>query len=215
MSSTDQQAGPPAGTDAEVPAEHAVPADLTLAAEFETATRDQWRELVAGVLRKAGRHELPDPVEDALSRTVATGVRVAPLYTAEDAGDLPTAVGVPGLAPFVRGSRAGADPDSGVPGGWDVRQRHAHPDVAVTREAIAADLENGVTSLWLVLGEGAIPVDSLPDVLSDVFLDLAPVTVQGGPAAAEAFLSLVDGRSDLAAGGSLGLDPLGLQAATG
>src|SRR3954462_14536155 len=204
MSSTDQQAGQPAGTDAEVPAEHAVPSDLTLAAEFEAATRDQWRELVAGVLRKAGRHELPDPVEDALSRTVATGVRVAPLYTAEDAGDLPTAVGVPGLAPFVRGSRAGADPASGVPGGWDIRQRHAHPDVAVTKEAIAADLENGVTSLWLVVGEGAIPVEALGDVLSDVLLDLAPVTVQaagvGGIEVAEAFLDLVDGRTDLAAG---------------
>src|SRR4051794_15781366 len=214
MSSTDQQAGQPARTHAQVPAEHAVPAALTLAAEFEPATRDQWRELVAGVLRKAGRHELPDPVEDALSRTVATGVRVAPLYTAEDAGDLPTAVGVPGLAPFVRGSRAGADPESGVPGGWDIRQRHTHPDVAVTKEAIAADLENGVTSLWLVVGEGAIPVEALGDVLSDVYLDLAPVTVSGGLPAAEALLGLVEGRT-LAPGGSLGLDPLGVQAAGG
>ncbi|MGZ4607276.1 MAG: methylmalonyl-CoA mutase subunit beta [Blastococcus sp.] len=201
--------------DAEVPAEHEVPDDLALAAEFPAATREQWRELVAGVLRKAGREDLPDPVEDALRSTVATGVTVAPLYTAEDAGDLPTAAGVPGLAPFVRGSRAGADPTSGVPGGWDVRQRHAHPDVAVTREAIAADLENGVTSLWLVLGEGAVPVSELGNVLSDVLLDLAPVTVQGGPAGAEAFLDLVEGRTDLAVGSSLGLDPLGVQAASG
>jgi methylmalonyl-CoA mutase len=213
MSSTDQQT---AGTaDAAVPAEHEVPETLALAAEFDSVTRDQWRELVAGVLRKAGRENLPDPVEDALSRTVATGVRVAPLYTAEDARDLPSAVGVPGLAPFVRGARAGADPESGVPAGWDVRQRHAHPDVAVTKEAIASDLENGVTSLWLVLGEGAIPVDALGDVLSDVLLDLAPVTVQGGLSAAQAYLSLVEGRTDLAPGGSLGLDPLGLQAASG
>src|SRR5918997_3621895 len=150
----------------------------------------------------------------ALTRTVATGVRVAPLYTGEDAADLATAVGVPGLAPFVRGSRAGAHPESGVPGGWDVRQRHAHPDPAVTKEAIAADLENGVTSLWLVVGDGAVPVDALGDVLSDVLLDLAPITVQGGPAAAEAFLALTEGR-DLAPGGSLGLDPLGVHAASG
>ena len=219
MSSTDQHTARP--TDAEataaagVPSEHEVPETLALAAEFESVTREQWRELVAGVLRKAGREDLPDPVEDALSRTVATGVRVSPLYTAEDAGDLPAAVGVPGLAPFVRGARAGANPESGVPAGWDVRQRHAHPDVGVTKEAIAADLENGVTSLWLVLGEGAIPVDSLGDVLSDVLLDLAPVTVQGGIAAAEAFLSLVEGRTDLAPGSSLGLDPLGAHAASG
>jgi methylmalonyl-CoA mutase len=219
MSSTDQQAASPAdataSADAEVPAEHEVPDDLVLAGEFDAATRDQWRELVAGVLRKTGRDGLPDPVEEALTATVATGVTVAPLYTAEDAADLPTAVGVPGLAPFVRGSRAGAEPERGVPGGWDVRQRHAHPDPAVTKEAIAADLENGVTSLWLVLGEGAIPVDALGDVLSDVLLDLAPVTLQGGVPAAEAFLSMVEGRTDLAPGSSLGLDPLGLQASTG
>ncbi|TFV87809.1 methylmalonyl-CoA mutase subunit beta [Blastococcus sp. CT_GayMR16] len=222
MSSTDQQAVSPdatASADAEVPAEHEVPEALELAAEFDAATRDQWRELVAGVLRKAGREELPDPVEAALTATVATGVRIEPLYTAEDAGDLPATVGVPGLAPFVRGSRPGADPETGVPGGWDVRQRHAHPDPAVTKEAIAADLENGVTSLWLVVGEGAIGVDALGDVLSDVLLDLAPVTIQaagvGGYDVAEAFLSLVEGRSDLAAGSTLGLDPLGLQAAGG
>jgi methylmalonyl-CoA mutase len=212
---TDQQSAAPADTDAEVPAEHEVPDALALAAEFPAATREQWRELVAGVLRKAGRTDLPDPVEEALRRTVATGVSVAPLYTAEDAGDLPRTAGVPGIAPFVRGARAGGDPDSGVPAGWDVRQRHAHPDAAVTKEAIAADLENGVTSLWLVLGAGAIPVASLGDVLADVLLDLAPVTVEGGLPAAEAFLDLVEGRTDLAPGGSLGLDPLGVQASSG
>ena len=202
--------------DAAVPAEHEVPDELTLAADFDAVTRDQWRELVAGVLRKGGREDLPDPVEDALRVPVATGVSVAALYTAEDAGDLPTAVGVPGLPPFVRGSApAGTVVDGGTPAAWDIRQRHAHPDVATTREAIAADLENGVTSLWLVLGEGAIPVDALGDVLADVLLDLAPVAVSGGLPAAEAFLSLVEGRTDLAAGGSLGLDPLGLHAASG
>ncbi|SHN82756.1 heterodimeric methylmalonyl-CoA mutase small subunit [Geodermatophilus obscurus] len=212
MSSSDQQTTAPA--DAEVPAEHEVPDELPLAAGFPAATREAWRELVATVLRKAGREDLPEPVEDALRVPVATGVSVAPLYTAEDAGDLPAAVGVPGLAPFVRGSRPGAG-GGDVPGGWDVRQRHAHPDVALTREAIAADLENGVTSLWLELGEGAIPVDALGDVLTDVYLDLAPVSVSGGPAAAEALLAHVDGRTDLAPGGSLGLDPLGVHAASG
>ncbi|SFL96346.1 methylmalonyl-CoA mutase family protein, partial [Geodermatophilus ruber] len=213
MSPSEQHTAHPG--DAEVPAEHEVPQDLRLAAEFPAADRGQWRDLVSAVLRKAGREELPDPAEDALRVPVATGVTVAPLYTAEDAGDLPAAVGVPGLAPFVRGARAGADGDGGVPGGWDARQRHAHPDVAVTKEAIAADLENGVTSLWLVLGDEAIPVDALGEVLADVYLDLAPVSLSGGLPAAEAFLSLVEGRDDLAAGSSLGLDPLGVHASSG
>src|SRR3954463_16704903 len=215
MRSTDQPTEPP-------PAEPEAPELLELAGEFPAATRAQWRDLVAGVLRKSGREVLPDPVEDALRRTVATGVTVAPLYTAEDAGDLTTLAGVPGLPPFTRGSPAGAagvtaagGDDVDVPGGWDVRQRHADPDVAVTREAIAADLENGVSSLWLVLGDGAVPVEALGEVLADVYLDLAPVTLQGGVAAAEAFLSLVEGRTDLAPGGSLGMDPLGGHAATG
>jgi methylmalonyl-CoA mutase len=210
--------------DADVPAGHDVPEHLRLAADFDPATRDQWRALVAGVLRKAGREELPEPVEDALRVPVATGVDVAPLYTAEDARDLPTAVGVPGLPPFVRGARAaGAVADGGTPAAWDIRQRHAHPDVGTTREAIAADLENGVTSVWLVLGEGAVPVGSLADVLADVYLDLAPVAVQGigddAVPAAEAFLDLVAGRTGsdgaVAPGGSLGLDPLGRHAASG
>src|ERR671916_89162 len=126
MRSSDQQTT--ARADAEVPAEHEVPDDLPLAAGFPAATREAWRGLVAGVLRKAGREDLPDPVEDALRVPVATGVSVAPLYTAEDAGDLSTGVGVPGLTPFVRGSRPGATGE--VPGGWDVRQRHARPDLA-------------------------------------------------------------------------------------
>ncbi|MGY1721863.1 methylmalonyl-CoA mutase family protein [Blastococcus sp. SYSU DS0533] len=228
MSTTDETTGRgPAAADADVPAEHAVPEDLALAGEFDAVNRDQWRELVAGVLRKAGREALPDPVEDALRRPVAPGVTVAPLYTAEDAGDLPAGVGVPGLPPFVRGARPAGGPagsaevtasggaEGGASGGWDIRQRHAHPDVAVTKEAIAADLENGVTSLWLVLGEGAVPVEALGEVLADVYLDLAPVTVQGGLAAAEAFLALVDGRTDVASGGCLGLDPLSVEAASG
>ena len=223
MSSTGHQTAAPEGRP---PAEPDAPDVLALAAEFPAATRAQWQELVAGVLRKAGREELPEPVEDALRQTVATGVTVAPLYTAEDAGDLPALAGVPGLPPFVRGGRAGAagvtaagGADADVPGGWDVRQRHADPDVAGTREAIAADLENGVSSLWLVLGDGALPVAALGEVLADVLLDLAPLTLHGGAPAAEAFLSLVAGRADsdvpLAPGGCLGLDPLGRQAATG
>src|SRR5690348_8006377 len=119
--------GPQTAEQQEPPAEHEVPEELTLAGEFAAADRDEWRELVAGVLRKAGRDELPDPVEEALRRTVATGVTVAPLYTAADAGELPAAVGVPGLAPFVRGARAGAAADRGVPAGCDMRPRHAHP----------------------------------------------------------------------------------------
>ena len=196
-----------------VPSTQASDSTLTLAGEFPAATREQWRDLVSGVLRKAGRlpEDYSGPVEDLITTTLAEGVKIAPLYTAEDA---PARPGAPGLAPFVRGARPmGASPD-----GWDLRQRHTDPDVAATTEAVLADLENGVTSLWLVLGEGALPVDALPTVLEHVLLDLAPIALDAGPhteRAAEALFQLAAerGLSAEALSGTLGVDPLGQLAA--
>ncbi|MFB4275203.1 methylmalonyl-CoA mutase family protein [Nonomuraea sp. MTCD27] len=154
---------------------------MELAAGFASISRDGWRALAVEVLRKAGV-ETGSP-EEALSRTTYDGVTVAPLY---DADDLPGDPGLPGAAPYLRGSRALADraADRGADraAGWDVRQRHAVSDP----EAVLADLENGVTSLWLVVGDGAIPVGSLGAVLKDVYLDLAPVVLEAGDLAREA-----------------------------
>jgi methylmalonyl-CoA mutase len=198
---------------AEPPPEH-----LTLAALFEPADRAQWQSLVATALRKSGliSEDAPaDGVEAVLSTLTYDGVEVRPLYTSDDvlpgAGDA-----VPGVAPFVRGSTAGGP----GPTGWDVRQRHAHPDPAVAREAVMADLENGVSSLWLVLGPAGLPLGTLDDVLRDVYLDLAPVVLDAGrdtEAAAEEFLAVIARRGVLPEkiGGNLGADPVGLRARTG
>ena len=181
-----------------------------LAGEFPGATRDQWAALVDGVLRKSGRigadAELGAGV-DKLVRRTPEGIPVAPLYTQADVADLPP-VGVPGRPPYVRGGTT----DGPAPDGWDVRQRHEGPDV---REAILADLENGVTSVWLATGDGA----ELASVLEGVLLDLAPVALDTGGAdtgAAAAYLDLAGGLADPAALlGTLGLDPIGLRARTG
>ncbi|WP_225830468.1 methylmalonyl-CoA mutase family protein [Streptomyces sp. NK08204] len=182
---------------------------LSLAAEFPDATHEQWQRLVEGVLRKSGKEVSGEAVEDALSTTLEDGLRTRPLYTARDAAPDP---GLPGFAPFVRGSR----PEGNTAGGWDVRQRHA----ALAENAVLTDLENGVTSLWLVLGEGGIPVESLGRALEGVYLDLAPVALDAGrdtEAAAEALLALYAERGvdAKAARGTLGGDPLGYEARTG
>ncbi|MDQ3476504.1 MAG: methylmalonyl-CoA mutase family protein, partial [Actinomycetota bacterium] len=192
------------------PEEVTAPEALSLAAGFPQADRGQWQELVAGVLRRSGSGVASGPAEDSLRTSVGSGIEIAPLYVAEDAADLPKQVGVPGLAPFVRGRRAGLPEHTG----WDVRARHAHPDVEVTRQAIAADLHNGVTSLWLVLGPGAIPAQALPEVLDGVLLDVAPIVLQAGSAT----LQVADCYFELAASqgvkagellGNLGADPYG------
>ncbi|MFF5184194.1 methylmalonyl-CoA mutase family protein [Streptomyces sp. NPDC000345] len=182
---------------------------LELAAEFPDSTHEQWQRLVAGVLRKSGKDVEGAQAEEALSTALEDGLRTRPLYTAHDTAPEP---GLPGFAPFVRGSR----PEGNTVGGWDVRQRHSAAD----HGAVLADLENGVTSLWLVVGEAGIPVSSLGQVLEGVYLDLAPVVLDAGrdvePAARE-LLRLYEERGVAgdAARGNLGADPLGDEARTG
>src|SRR3954452_2778643 len=142
---------------------------LSLAAEFPDATHEQWQTLVEGVLRKSGKEVSGAAAEDALSTTLEDGLRTRPLYTARDTAPDP---GLPGFAPFVRGGR----PEGNTAGGWDVRQRHTSL-AGGTASAVLADLENGVTSLWLVLGKGGIPVSELGRALDGVYLDLAPVAL--------------------------------------
>ncbi|MFJ5029377.1 methylmalonyl-CoA mutase family protein [Streptomyces sp. NPDC088560] len=182
---------------------------LSLAAEFPDATHEQWQRLVEGVLRKSGKEVSGAAAEDALSTTLEDGLRTRPLYTARDAAPDP---GLPGFAPYLRGGR----PEGNTADGWDVRQRHA----ALAEGAVLADLENGGTSLWLVLGEGGFPVADLPRALDGVYLDLAPVVLDAGrdtEAAAEALLRLCSDRGvdAKAVRGNLGGDPLGYEARTG
>ncbi|WP_030908726.1 methylmalonyl-CoA mutase family protein [Streptosporangium amethystogenes] len=158
------------------------------AAEFPPTTRERWRELALGVLRKSGV-ETGSP-EEALASITHDGVTIAPLY---DASDLPGDPGLPGSAPYIRGS---------VPeGGWEVRQRHEVPD----SEAILTDLENGVTSLWLTLAP-----EDLPRALERVHLELISVTLDAGKRtreAAEALLGLA-GENAGTLKGNLGADAL-------
>lgn len=192
----------------------------TFASQFPQPTREQWQQLVAGVLRKSrviGADDAPENPEDLLATTTYDGIRLAPLYTADDAS--PDS-GVPGLPSYVRGARAtGSSVD-----GWDVRQLHNDPDPVRTAEAVLADLENGVASVFLQTGApgGADALDpaELPNVLAGVLLDLAPVVLDPGAdfvPAAEALLAVFRDRG-VAPGevrGNLGADPVTTHARTG
>jgi methylmalonyl-CoA mutase len=183
------------------------PEELVLAGEFETPARDAWRELVAGVLAKSGREVDAADAERAIATATDDGFEIAALYTAQDAPGVPT--GAPGLPPFTRASR----PEGHVADGWYRRQRHALTDLESAHDVVMAELENGVSSLWLVLGEAGGPdVDALPRLLEGVFLDLAPVALEAGrdtPDAAATLLRLAaENGVTSALGGSLGYDPL-------
>jgi methylmalonyl-CoA mutase len=188
------------------------PEHLELAAEFPPASREQWRELVAGVLAKAGKH--PDgPAELELTTTTYDDIIVEPLYT-KASGDGADVAGLPGLPPFVRG----ANPEGRVSTGWDVRGGYADADPAAVNEDLLADLENGVSSAWLAVGADGVPVERLPDALSGVLLDLAPVVLSPGAdyrAAGAALGELYSANQipDSAVRAGFGVDPIALLSA--
>jgi methylmalonyl-CoA mutase len=181
--------------------------ELVLAADFPAATRRDWQRLVARVLHRPDGEADP---ERELATLTLDGIEIAPLYTADDGtGD----AGYPGQAPFVRGRTVG-----GHRMGWDIRGRYGHPDVAVAREQIMTDLEGGVSSLWLEIGAGGIPVEAIPEVLAEVYLDLATVVLDAGEhagAAAQILLDTAARRGVDQPQAVLGIDPIGLLARTG
>lgn len=151
-----------------------------------------WRKGVAGVLAKARRvdaAELPDEPETLLTETTYDGLAVAPLYTRRDERPEPP---LPGTFPFVRGADAHRD----VHRGWFVSGRVTDTDPAAANRRILAGLENGLSALWLGVGERGVPVAELGAALNGLLFDLAPITLDAGAeagAAAEALFAALDG----------------------
>ncbi len=171
------------------------PESLTLAADFPAATDAQWLKLVDKVLAGA------DFDKKLVARTY-DGLAIKPLYTRADWRADGDASGLPGGAPFTRGSTALGNTLSG----WDIRQAHGGGDAGAVNKAILEDLERGVTSI-LLRTDGT----ELDRVLHGVMLDLAPVVLDGAERpAAEALMKLVKARGqENVFAGNFGLDDLG------
>jgi methylmalonyl-CoA mutase len=187
------------------------PEHLSLLAGGEPHSREEWEKAAADVLRKTGRMKEGDAdalVWSKLTRTTLDGIEISPLGTPLLVADVPEP-GEPGVAPYTRGAVAGRADE-----GWDVRAHYADPDAEQTAKDVLTDLENGVTSLWVQVGETGIAATDLPTALKDVLLDLAPVVLDapGDPVgAARAYADLLDEKGkDPAPGSSLGGDPIGV-----
>ncbi len=114
--------------------------EFSLEEDFPPVTYEQWRALAEADLNGA-------PFEQKLVTRTYEGIDLQPIYTRRDHPSEQDPGGFPGFAPWVRGANAAG----AVLTGWDLRQEHAHPDLAVTNRAILDDLEGGVTSLLLRL----------------------------------------------------------------
>jgi methylmalonyl-CoA mutase len=173
-------------------------------------SQDEWEQAAAAVLRKTRKLGGDDPDSEVWGRLASTtldGISVTPLGTPRLTEDLPDG-GLPGQAPYTRGSVAGRELQ-----GWDVRAWFADPDVERTAQDVVTDLENGVNSLWLSVGTGAIPVDALATILEPVFVDLAAVVLDAPGESLEAARALAAVIADkgvaAAPGTSFGVDPIG------
>ncbi|MET0953812.1 MAG: methylmalonyl-CoA mutase family protein, partial [Aeromicrobium sp.] len=173
-------------------------------------TLDEWEKAAAAVLRKSRKLADDAPDTDVWSRlgtTTLDGIAVTPLGTPSLSADLPDG-GLPGQAPFTRGSTATRELD-----GWDVRAWFTDPDPERTAKDVVTDLENGVNSLWLSLGTGGVPIDALATVLEPVFVDLAAIVIDAPFEPVEAAQAVADVIADKAVaaapGTSLGADPIG------
>ncbi len=205
-------------------------AEPTFAGEFPPATEEQWLALVDKVLKGA-------PLSKLRSVTPG-GIVVEPLYTRDASPGAHDEAGLPGHAPFVRGSSATAPED----GGWGIRALLTNPDPRDANRTALRELERGATELTVrfdrafraglgvdqpefatesgVDGVLITSTDDLATVLDGVLLDVAPVHLEPGAQfgrAADLLLGVI-GRSDVDAGqvaGGLGADPIGHLAAAG
>lgn len=188
--------------------------NLALAAEFATPTREAWLAAVDKAL-KGGAFE-------RLVSTTLDGIRIEPLYTADDVATRHDEAGFPGLDPLMRGGR----PEPRPMGDWDIRAAVGHPDPATANAWALTELRNGATSLDLVVDAGGSccgvscrSADDLRRVLDGVLLDIAPISLHAGAHAAvvaEWFGDIASERGVTASvSGCLGIDPIGTLAETG
>ena len=175
--------------------------ELPLAADFASATYDDWRKLVDGVLKGA-------PFETLTAKT-SDGLKIEPIY--------PRAQGAAPIA-----GRAPAAP-------WQIMQRIDHPDAALASAQALHDLENGATGLTLVFagangayGFGLEPsAETVEKVLDGVFIDAGiSIELQVGPQSRMAAIHVAEyvkrrGLDPAACNIRFGLDPIGACAVWG
>ncbi|RMH79104.1 MAG: methylmalonyl-CoA mutase [Actinomyces sp.] len=173
---------------------------MTTRWDIEESAR-AWRAAVERLLD--GR-----PFDEVLVATTRDGLRIDPLYTADDPDTVPSAL-LPDTPPSTRGR---LDTDR-LAWGWDIRALHpVHPDPTRSAGELLDELAGGVTSIELVTaGPAPEPIRSwLDTALADV--DLAAARAGWAPHAdperARALVELAAARSTPAGVGA-GLDPVG------
>jgi methylmalonyl-CoA mutase len=198
-------------------------------AEFEKQTYDDWRAAAEQALKGA-------PFDKKLLTKTPEGITLKPIYDHGDLDGLPHLDGLPGIAPFARGTRAlghAAEP-------WEICQEVVQPLPDVAGAELAADRDRGIGAVRLVVdratrsgvdpdaadaelvGRGGVSIATVDDLRRALEgVDLSSMTVQLDAGAAGLALGVLllahsKGENGLERlSGSVGLDPLGELARAG
>tara|TARA_B100000965_G_scaffold406082_1_gene443047 strand:+ start:1428 stop:2891 length:1464 start_codon:yes stop_codon:yes gene_type:complete len=172
-------------------------------------SRQDWLEAVKKVLGDSD-------FDQVLVSDLLGGIRIEPLYTS----DFPPASS--------NSSRGGPLPDTGVSrrssnisgqvNGWEIRQKHWLVDPKKTNKSILEDLERGVNSIELIVGDGE--ETGLASALSGVLMDvaaIAPIGSGDNVETARKFLAYAQSSdvSEQALLADLSCDPIGALASQG
>ena len=175
--------------------------ELPLGSEFPPATAEQWRKLVAAVLKSAS-------FDERLVRRTYDGLRVEPLYPPQrDAAAIP----------FPRTGSA-----------WTILQRVDHPRPADANAEALHDIVNGATGLALIFAGAAggygygLPLDeeAISRALQGVDFGrtLIDIDCHALPAATAKLMGALCKRRSIAAPDAnirFGFDPVGAMSASG
>lgn len=208
----------------------ATEAEPTLAGVFPPATESDWLALVDKVLKGGPRTKLDSRTPD--------GIEISPLYTRDGSPGAADEAGLPGRAPFTRGTHQPGERD----GAWGVRAPITPPDPQDANRILRRELERGATAIEVrfdaafraavspadptfaelggVDGVMAPTTDDLARVLEGVLFDVAGVHLRPGADFTRASMMLTEvwnraGVDPAAVVGGFGADPIGELAATG
>ncbi len=175
--------------------------NLSLGNDFPDADKKDWLEAVEKALRGAAYETL---------QTRHNGLSREPLYTNETVNLSQAAYGMPGQAPFLRGSKSLSN--SFLP--WHIASRFTLGRKGNDNKDVLTDLEGGVSTLLLDCRFDTVTPTQLDNLLEGVDINIAPLFLRADNNAINLATHLVSKiGNDTAI--YLDLDPLGYAAASG
>jgi len=201
-----------------------------LLTEFPETSAAEWREAAEALLKGA-------PFDKVMTRATPEGIRIEPIFFKNVLEELPNSESLPGFDDYLRGTRALGYRETP----WEIAQEMSYGSPEIFNKIASEDLMRGQTALNIVLDiatlKGLDPADARVGEVCGCGLSLASLkdlkTAFNGIVPSAVGIHFRSGWAGLAVGGlfftwldyeginfkevkgSLGMDPLAVQAASG